>query len=595
VPEYRVSILVEGRESGMASAVGGAAGFLEKIGTIAAGILAADVFRKIADGILSIGRQAFEAAAMFQNLEIRLSGLIARELVAEGSTNDFVEALRMAGPLTGDMLDWVKTEAVFSPFTVKDIATVQSLGMAMGLTGQEAMDLTTATSNFSAGMGLSRLEMERIVYNMGQIIQQGKVAGTELRDLARGSFVPVTDVLKRMQSNLKMTNISLDDFRKKAAKGAYPVKEFIKAFEQLAMEQFPGAAQRMAMTWQGLTSNIADFVQVIIGAGLMGPIVDRLAAGGAAWLQAFMASDARASVEAFGATLSDVFGFLQVALQDNILPAFQTLWDALGIQVPTLAQIGTGLKEMAVGFIGLTTGLEPFVQQFIVPMIEGIRALVDEWGPKIMEFLGGIWTKIMEVVDAVMPYLMQTAAWFRETFMQVLFDVGNVIAINLAPAWEGLKSVLIPVGRFLATVLITLFLLLVEILKDLWEWIGPKIAPTIAKFLQWMADLKTSAQGIVDVINGWILALQNFITKLTGIKLPSWLEPGSPTPFEMGIRGITDAMKDMGKTPFLSNQLAWQRGNATNNTFNLSANYGQQEERALRDDVRLLSMMYGSA
>jgi len=32
---------------------------------------------------------------------------------------------------------------------------------------------------------------------------------------------------------------------------------------------------------------------------------------------------------------------------------------------------------------------------------------------------------------------------------------------------------------------------------------------------------------------------------LTNIRLPDWLTPGSPTPFELGIRGITDAMTDL--------------------------------------------------
>jgi NAD dependent epimerase/dehydratase family enzyme len=31
---------------------------------------------------------------------------------------------------------------------------------------------------------------------------------------------------------------------------------------------------------------------------------------------------------------------------------------------------------------------------------------------------------------------------------------------------------------------------------------------------------------------------------LIGLKIPDWLTPGSPTPFEMGIRGVSSAMQD---------------------------------------------------
>ena len=39
--------------------------------------------------------------------------------------------------------------------------------------------------------------------------------------------------------------------------------------------------------------------------------------------------------------------------------------------------------------------------------------------------------------------------------------------------------------------------------------------------------------------------LDRMAERLRNIKLPDWLTPGSPTPFEMGLRGISKALKDI--------------------------------------------------
>ena len=39
--------------------------------------------------------------------------------------------------------------------------------------------------------------------------------------------------------------------------------------------------------------------------------------------------------------------------------------------------------------------------------------------------------------------------------------------------------------------------------------------------------------------------VNEFKRLLEGIKLPAWLTPGSPTPFELGLRGIGEAMGEL--------------------------------------------------
>ena len=49
----------------------------------------------------------------------------------------------------------------------------------------------------------------------------------------------------------------------------------------------------------------------------------------------------------------------------------------------------------------------------------------------------------------------------------------------------------------------------------------------------------------ISGINAVIAAVGRLIAKLKGIVMPKSLTPGSPTPFEMGLRGIASAMDDL--------------------------------------------------
>jgi hypothetical protein len=55
-------------------------------------------------------------------------------------------------------------------------------------------------------------------------------------------------------------------------------------------------------------------------------------------------------------------------------------------------------------------------------------------------------------------------------------------------------------------------------------------------------------QGVINWINNTITAVKNLIAALADIVLPDELQPGSPTPFEIGIRGITSAINELNRT-----------------------------------------------
>jgi hypothetical protein len=68
----------------------------------------------------------------------------------------------------------------------------------------------------------------------------------------------------------------------------------------------------------------------------------------------------------------------------------------------------------------------------------------------------------------------------------------------------------------------------------------------VSKWVAWFKGFGTTIGNVFKGVAEWILKtikiIGDFTVKLFGIKLPKDLTPGSPTPFEMGLRGIADAM-----------------------------------------------------
>jgi len=177
-------------------------GSLQRIFEITIGMNLSRIMWGIGRGLRSMAEEAYNAGVEFQLTQIRIEGLLRRELVDQGY--ELSEAVEMVGARSKELLDWIAKLAVISIYGAEDINKMFAYAMSFRFTTQEAKDLTEASMNFATGMGLTDVEMMRIIENFGQMRQQGKLAGTELRDLARGAFLPISDILKQMGVRLDL-------------------------------------------------------------------------------------------------------------------------------------------------------------------------------------------------------------------------------------------------------------------------------------------------------------------------------------------------------------------------------------------------------
>jgi len=458
---------------GVSNAFSGLAGFMGRVAEVALGVLVRDAFNAIVNGLKEIISSTIEAGNEFQILGLRLERLNFNTAIAQ--SNNLEEATVRATKATREQLSWVQKLAATTPYDFQDIANVFTLARSYGFADTEAKGLTEDITDFAAGMGLGNTEIERIVVNMGQMVQQGKVTQREMNDLARGAFVPVNDVLKQMQKNTGLTGKAFDKF-KSSTKG---VNAFMTAFSQIVQQRFTGASEQMARTFKGATDNVKDFIKSIFGFGVVTPILDKVG-GKIADVLATLTSPGNfaaisLSVQRFGTAISDLIGELlglgdvdtgnitQRILQgfnratkwiethkDDIINFFLNVKDTIKGVFDAAKNGDLGGVFAALGVPQETIDKITGFKDTIVETFNTIKGWIDENKPTIDEFFGTLGEIVGTVIENLTGKGIDTSGGLQglldgiTTFMQFVIDNKDKIAdwtTKLLELWGALQLI----------------------------------------------------------------------------------------------------------------------------------------------------------
>lgn len=422
---YTLQIIVEGKDhasgplSGISSALGG-------MGTIAGGILGADLLRNIASGIFNVGAQAVGATANFQAMTIGMESLLARELRVNDATLDLSTALGRAAPMAQDLLKQIKDLSIRSPYEMGTVQDTFRLAMAFGFGSQEAMSFTRGILNMGAGIGASNEMLGRMAYNFAQIRMQGKVTAVDIRQLAMAGF-DLNSALKDIGSQFGLTINDYNDFNEAIASGKIKWEDFATAFEKYADKNFGGAAARMSQSLNGLKSTFNDFFLMTMPA-LLGPAAEVVTGFLNNILSKLMAFADSGQLEvwgqALGAGLENAIkglGFFAQAFSLAGLDAFAG-FDPEALQrlfniPPGAAQIISGIAAALRETFSLITGLMPIVSM----ALQNFGLFWTMNGPQIMTIAGAIFTSIVAFVTnlatTLLPWLMQQFLMFSTWFV----------------------------------------------------------------------------------------------------------------------------------------------------------------------------------
>lgn len=183
------------------------------------------------------------------------------------------------------------------------------------------------------------------------------------------------------------------------------------------------------------------------------------------------------------------------------------------------------------------------------------KAWTENWG--------GIREKVAAVIAFIKPLF--------EQFIQGLVNLWvNVLWPAIQKVWQWMSTVLWPYLQALGNFLGAVLGLAVKILAGVWqnvlwpalktfiEWADKHIMPVLRPIADFLSKVfKAAIDGIsaaIKTLTGW---LNTMADKLKNIKLPAWMTPGSPTPWEIGLIGVDEALRSLSKAalPSLSSSL----------------------------------------
>ncbi len=418
---------------------------------------------------------------------------------------------------------------------------------------------TDLMTSFNKAAGLVSTEFAETLPNAFEYL--GKVSAATGQDMGFlldslvtgvGRLSPM--ILDNLQIQVDL-NQAYDDY---AAKMGLVASDLTKAEQQAALTD--QAMGLLAANTADMAAPTGGFAQLgVMLANFRDEIGVRLLPVFTPLLEAFQrwASDA----------MPKVLEFL-----DKITPGLTLLSEALVLILEGDGKGGIRLVEEAMFSMGMAFGL---TYEDAVDFAFGVGAklkwLKDVAVPWLREKIGGAVIWLGEQWRKFLP-------WIKKWLPIALKVLGMVIKDIIMPAlkglWQFIKDNIKWVGiAFAVFTLLTSPILLLGValvaLGLLWAEHGAAIKVTLAQLkfiIFYYLDLAAGKideffgklgagweliKGDIENLKTWFSgvsqAVWDFAAALgiVGISIPYWLTPGSPTPLEMGLRGITSAMAEL--------------------------------------------------
>jgi hypothetical protein len=163
----------------------------------------------------------------------------------------------------------------------------------------------------------------------------------------------------------------------------------------------------------------------------------------------------------------------------------------------------------------------------------------------------GIQTKVQELAmmwqTVLLPAIMAVWTWLSTVLWPFFQALGNFFSAVFSLALRALagvwQNVLLPVLMIVYNALAGNLMPIFEELADFWQG---TLLPIIQNVAQWIGG---SLSGAFNTLTSTLQSVTSWLGKvasmLDNLSLPSWMTPGSPTPWEIGLLGVNDALKQV--------------------------------------------------
>lgn len=230
-----------------------------------------------------------------------------------------------------------------------------------------------------------------------------------------------------------------------------------------------------------------------------------------------------------------------MALWQAIQPILQSLWEWLQVNIPiALAALGEFWTNVLLPAI---QAVFSWIVGNLIPLYISLVEWLQDNIPAALSTLSAFWTgTLLPAIQAVWSWIQTNLVPLFNAIAELMNAVLTLAITALAGLWQ---NVLLPaiqaVGDWISDNLLPIF-------ESLSDTIDNNVMPVLKPFADFLKNVLAKAfEGITNAIQtviGWVHTLTE---ALQNIQLPDALTPGSPTPFELGLRGINDQLRRMAK------------------------------------------------
>lgn len=290
-----------------------------------------------------------------------------------------------------------------------------------------------------------------------------------------------------------------------------------------------------------------------------------------------------------------------------LIPAMQAAWEWISANlIPVLANIGIALKDYLIVYI---SNLVTLWEQALLPTLQAWWTILTNL---ILPTLLSLGRTILEGLGNAINVLV--AAW-NERLKPALITVWNFVSNYILPLLISLADFISAVLSVALTILAGLWKnILLPAIQAVWSWLAEKLHPIllviaegIERLARWIGERLAPA---FDRLKDGIRAATEWFTKMAdrirNLQLPAWLTPGSPTPLEIGLRGIAKAMDNIARKglPDIRTGLALERpiylpmttgqGKQSGTTINANISFAQTDltPESLQRALKMLEWLY---
>jgi hypothetical protein len=225
-----------------------------------------------------------------------------------------------------------------------------------------------------------------------------------------------------------------------------------------------------------------------------------------------------------------------------------------------------------------TESIQPILGQLIewlstnIPI--AIQALSTFWTETLLPAIQTVWTFLSE---NVFPLLQAIAGFIIDVFVANLKNLADMWQNTLLPAmqlvWKFLEDTLFPLLQAIGNFIGAVFNLALRIMAGLWQnillpalqavwkvfnddilpilqtvggYIASTFQPVLEKLGSFLKNTLVPAWNAISTAIGKIIDfLKEMADRINNLQLPWWLTPHSPTPFEVGLVGVGEAMQKL--------------------------------------------------